>query len=132
MHRFSLPSQRLRALFVAILIAALMSSYWQGLAHRIAHASRAYGGAAAVLGVAASPPVAAPGAGSAALPAPLDQDAGHSCLAFDAAAVGAALCGAALVIDPPRFAPVLAAWLAFQSYLAPFTPHFSSRAPPRA
>lgn len=133
--RVSTHPDHLRVLFVAILIAALVSSHWQGLAHRIGHASRMLGGAEAVeLAEVALPALAlaASASDADASPAlPLDtQGAGHSCLAFDAATIGAFLCTSPFVIDVPRNAPVMAQWIAFLSYLAPFTAHFSSRAPP--
>lgn len=142
MHAASRPPTRLRAFLVAILIAAMLCSHWQGLAHRIEHASRMFGGAGLIAALQddAAPPQASataaaqPAAAVNALSAPLSehQGAGHSCLAFDAATVGAFLCSAAFVVDLQRIAPPLPAWLAFISYLAPLTPHFSSRAPPQS
>jgi hypothetical protein len=127
--RLQFSSSRLRSLLVAILIAALVSSYWQGLAHRIGHASRMMAGIDSVqMSEDAQPD-------SAETPSPLSSDhqgAGHNCLAFDAATVGAFMCTAPYVIDVPRHAPVMAVWIAFISYLAPFTAHFSSRAPPQS
>ena len=126
-------SARLRALLVAILIVAMVNSHWQGLAHRIGHASRVLGGADLIAQM----------RGAAAALAPDDEASGsskrydhlganHSCLAFDAATVGACLGSSPFVIAVPPHAPVLAVWLAFISYLAPFTAHFSSRAPPQS
>ncbi|MFL6710546.1 MAG: hypothetical protein ACJ8HI_20270 [Massilia sp.] len=111
-----------RALLLAILIAALLCAHWQGLAHRIGHASRMLGMADAALVVQA---------GASALP-DTEQAAGHSCLAFDAACVGAFLATTPFQLAVRRNTAVTAAWIAFLSYLAPFTVHFSSRAPPRA
>jgi hypothetical protein len=134
MHSSTSPA-RLRLFLVAILIAALVSSHWHGLVHRIDHASRMLSGAeygqlstVAQAGVGA---IVASG-DSAVAPLPLDQAAGHSCLAFDDATIGACLGTSPFVIKVPLHAPVLAAWLAFISYLAPFTAHFSSRAPPQS
>ena len=109
-----------RAVFVAILIAALVCSHWQGLAHRIAHASR-------MLGV---PPAALVVQASSVDPSDSEQAVAHACLAFDAASVGVFLATTPFDLDVRRDAPVMAAWIAFISYLAPCTPHFSSRAPP--
>jgi hypothetical protein len=53
-------------------------------------------------------------------------------LAHDAATVGACLGTAPFVLDVPVHSPVLAAWIAFISYQAPFTAHFSSRGPPQS
>jgi hypothetical protein len=59
-----------------------------------------------------------------------DSDAQHSCIAFDAMAL------ADSILLDPYLAPlltgarVLSLWLAFASWDAPFTLHFSSRAPP--
>ena len=111
-----------RALLLAILIAALLCSHWQGLAHRIGHASRMLGMADAALVVQA---------GTSAL-SDSEQGAGHSCLAFDAACVGAFLATTPFEFAARRDTAVMAAWIAFRSCLAPFTLHFSSRAPPRS
>lgn len=130
----SMPSlkstARLHALFVAILIAALLSSHWQGLAHRIGHASRMLAGSETVELARAPTAIADDDLTSALLPE--QQGAGHACLAFDAATVGAFLCTAPFVIAVPQHAPVMALWLAFISWMAPFTAHFSSRAPPQS
>lgn len=123
---FARSQGRLHAVFVAILIAALLSSHWQGLAHRIGHASRMLAGAETVELASAS--AASTDAGMT----PLDQSAAHSCLAFDAATVGAFLCTSPFVFAMPRHAPVMALWLAFISRIAPFTAHFSTRAPPQS
>ena len=124
------PTTRLHALLVAILIAALLSSHWQGLAHRIGHASRMLASAELVELSGKAATSAIDEMGGALLPE--QQGAAHSCLAFDAATVGAFLCTAPFVVALPRHAPVMALWLAFISYLAPFTAHFSSRAPPQS
>lgn len=109
-----------RTLLVAILIVALLCSHWQGLTHRIAHASRALGGSDATL-VLQSSAKTAPDS---------EQAAGHSCLAFDAACVGAFLATSPFQLAARRHTAVLATWIAFISYLAPVRLHFSSRAPP--
>ncbi len=118
MFAFRRPSLS-RTLLLAILIAALQCAHWQGLAHRIGHATRVIGGLE----------LSMPASVDAAAASSMEQ-AGHSCLAFDAAAAGAVLASACVLIDPPRYAPVTAVWLAFISWLVPFSPHFSSRAPP--
>ena len=134
MHPSASPA-RLRLFLVAILIAALVSSHWQGLVHRIDHASRMLSGAeyGELSAMALVNSVASAASGdSAEAPLPLDQGAGHSCLAFDDATIGACLGTSPFVLLIPPHAPVMAAWLAFISYLAPFTAHFSSRAPPQS
>jgi len=97
-----------RAAIAWMLVAALLFAQWAGLSHRIDHAP--FMSAAAADGH--------------------DSDAGHSCAAFDAAAVADA-------IHLPPFAPpllagtrILALWAAFASWDAPPVLHFSSRAPP--
>ena len=130
MHVFHRPPARLHAFFLAILIAALLCSHWQGLAHRINHASRMLDGVGTAAQVANALAVATPIAADDA--APQHLDAGHSCLAFDAATIGACLGSSPFVIAVPPHAPLMALWLAFISYQAPFTAHFSSRAPPQS
>ena len=115
----SLPRIRSTRYLVALLLTlAMVFAHWQGLAHRVAHATP-YASAAldsAVNGSAASHQKTVP----------------HSCIAFDAATVAPALdtpaCTTA-ILSPVR---VLALWAAFDSWHAPFAPYFSSRAPPVA
>ena len=103
---------------VCILTMTMIFAHWQGLSHRISHASQY------------------PNAGSslvASTPASSHQQTlQHSCLAYDAATVAPALhtptCTAGILPGNE----VLALWVAFDSWDAPFTPYFSSRAPPFA
>ena len=125
-------SARLRALLVAILIVAMVNSHWQGLAHRIGHASRVLNGADLIAQMSGVAALALDDEVSAPSTRYDHPSANHSCLAFDAATVGACLGTSPFVIAVPPHAPVLAAWLAFISYQAPFTAHFSSRAPPQS
>lgn len=100
-----------------MLTFAMIFAHWQGLSHRIAHAWQYPTVSEAV----------------AQGPAGPDQKAlQHSCLAYDAATVAPALHtpGCHLAILPSG--RVLAQWAAFTSWNAPFTPYFSSRAPPAA
>ncbi|HZW23399.1 hypothetical protein [Noviherbaspirillum sp.] len=96
-----------RAAIACMLVAALLFAQWAGLSHRVDHA--AYMSAASD---------------------GHDSDTGHSCAAFDAAAVADA------IHLPPFAAPlqastrILALWAAFASWDAPPVLHFSSRAPP--
>jgi len=115
----SLPRIRSsRYVIVLMLTWAMVFAHWQGLAHRIAHASQH-------ISLTADAPK--DGSNGADLKA-----AQHSCLAYDAATVSPALhtpsCTAA-AIPADR---ILAQWVAFDSWDAPFTPYFSSRAPPLA
>lgn len=138
MHASSRHSAHLRCFLVAILIAAMVCAHWQGLAHRIGHASRMITGVELVdvsSDLSANPMVVTQFViddDTGQLVLPDHQGAGHSCLAFDAATIGACLGTAPFVIAVPRHAPVMALWLAFISYQAPFTAHFSSRAPPQS
>jgi hypothetical protein len=107
-----------RFVMVCILTIAMVFAHWQGLSHRIAHASQ-YPNAANSL--------------AASTPAGSHQKAlQHSCLAYDAATVAPALhtpgCSGGILPG----GRVLAQWAAFDSWDAPFTPYFSSRAPPLA
>lgn len=115
----SLPRLRFtRTLIALLLMLAMVFAHWQGLAHRIAHATQ-YASAAldsAVNGSAASHQNIVP----------------HSCIAFDAATVAPALDTPACTTAILPSARVLAQWTASDSWHAPFTPYFSSRAPPVA
>jgi hypothetical protein len=110
------PSSRF--VLVVFLTFALVFAYWQGLAHRIAHASQFYAAPVDVVGQEI--------AGSH------QKAIHHSCLAFDAATVSPTVCSPhhSAAILPGT--DVLALLVAFASWVAPFEPHFSSRAPPRA
>jgi hypothetical protein len=107
-----------RYVVALLLTLAMVFAHWQGLAHRIAHATQ-YSSAAldsAVNGSAASHQKTVP----------------HSCIAFDAATVAPALDTPACTTAILPAARVLAQWTAFDSWNAPFTSYFSSRAPPVA
>ena len=101
-----------------LLMLAMVFAHWQGLAHRIAHATQY---ASAELDTAAN--------GSAASH---QKTVPHSCLAYDAATVAPALDTPACSVAILPAVRVLALWTAFDSRRAPFTPYFSSRAPPVA
>jgi len=115
----SLPRIRSTRYVIAFLLTWVMVfAHWQGLAHRIAHATQ-YASAAldtAVNGSAASHQKTVP----------------HSCIAFDAATVAPAVDTPACTVAILPASRVLALWTAFDSRYAPFTPYFSSRAPPVA
>lgn len=107
-----------RIVIALLLTLAMVCAHWQGLVHRIAHASQ-YSTAAA--------DYAANGLASSH-----QKAVQHSCLAYDAATVAEALhtppCTTA-VLQADR---ILARWDSFDSWDAPFAPYFSSRAPPFA
>jgi hypothetical protein len=107
-----------RYVIVLMLTLTMVFAHWQGLAHRIAHASQH---------IAATADAANDGAGGADLKA-----AQHSCLAYDAATVSPALHTPACTSAAIPADRILAQWVAFESWNAPFTPYFSSRAPPLA
>lgn len=114
----SLPRLRsARFVIVMMLTLAMVCAHWQGLGHRIAHASQH---------------VAVAGAPGNPASSPSDTKAAtHSCLAYDAATVSPALHTPACTTAVLPAGRVLARWAAFASWNAPFTPYFSSRAPPR-
>jgi len=93
-----------------LLVAALLFAQWAGLAHRADH------------GPLASQHLDEPGDD--------DSHAGHSCVAFDAAAVADAMTLPSFVAPALTGATVLALWAAFASWDAPPVLHFASRAPP--
>lgn len=113
-----LRNRSTRFVMVCFLTMAMILAHWQGLAHRIGHAAQYPGGASSLASLAPA------GAHQKSLQ--------HSCLAYDAATVAPALhtptCSAG-VLPSGR---VLAQLAAFDSWDAPFTPYFSSRAPPLA
>lgn len=115
----SLPRIRSTRYLVAFLLTlAMVFAHWQGLAHRIAHASQY--------------PTAAHDTAANGSAASHQKTVQHSCLAFDAATVAPALDTPACTSAILPAGRVLALWSAFDSWNAPFTSHFSSRAPPVA
>ncbi|WP_211462495.1 hypothetical protein [Collimonas silvisoli] len=60
------------------------------------------------------------------------RKAHHSCAAFDDATLAAAIYSAPVTLPPVPGKHLLALWQAFASWDAPFTCHFSPRAPPRS
>ena len=107
-----------RFVMVSILAMAMIFAHWQGLSHRISHASQhpdAVGSIAAA---------SAPGSHQKALQ--------HSCLAYDAATVAPALHTPTCTAGILPGGRVLSLWAAFDSWDAPVTRYFSSRAPPFA
>jgi hypothetical protein len=108
-----------RIVIALMLAVALLFAQWTGLKHRIFHASLQY------QQIHASS-IADTGDTTG------DNDAGHSCAAFDAATVGDTLHILPFVTPLVSSARVLALWVAFSSWDAPLITCFSSRAPPAA
>ena len=109
-----------RALMGALLVLCLLLSQWVGYAHAIAHW---HGNAAAHLQKAERSADASTGLFE-------HQKASGTCIALDAAALGAGLCSSALAL-PVAHAPQLRPdMLAAQRWLPAFSPLFSTRAPP--
>lgn len=106
---------------------ALLFAQWLGLAHRIDHAGLAQPAQAAQS-------VRLAQAGQSALQTNTDYDKSldHSCALFDASALAAALNSPPVSLAIVPGAQVLALWVAFASWDAPFLRYFSSRAPPLA
>ena len=100
------------------LIVALLAAQWMGVVHRIVHAK----------GWPTSQSVST--AAAQTFTASWGDQVNHSCAAFDAAAVGAALTGPCLAVAIVPNTHVLALWVAFAFWQAPHISHFSSRAPP--
>jgi hypothetical protein len=113
--------------FAVLLLAMLLFSQWLGMQHRIAHGGWVDGHPAALQAIGGSTPDATDG--SAALP---DERKPHSCSLVDGTALADTV--AVFIFMPP--APVcikaLALWIAYQSWDAPLTRFFFSRAPPVA
>jgi hypothetical protein len=95
-----------------LLVLAMVFAQWTGLQHGVRHAGLQY---------------------SLAPAAQIDVDGGdahHSCIAFDAAALADSISLAPYLAPLLTSTSVLALWSAFSSWDAPFSLHFSSRAPP--
>jgi hypothetical protein len=107
----------MRIALAALLVVAMLFAQWLGERHRIQHAGWDNGNSAA----------------AAAASAPdIDDNVSHSCAAFDAATLPHVAPGVPFIVPIVASAKVLALWVAFTSWDAPFTLHFSSRAPPPA
>ncbi|HTN66635.1 MAG TPA: hypothetical protein VL051_10690 [Burkholderiaceae bacterium] len=107
-------------ILTSLLVLALLLAQWSGLNHRIMHGV-GQGSAGYYLAIG---------------PAPNSVDgsdlAHHSCVAFDAATLAAAIYSAPFAAPTLPNLHVLALWIAFASWRAPFSCHFLSRAPPTA
>jgi hypothetical protein len=112
---------RARLQAILFLVVALLFAQSLGLLHRIAH------------GGLVVPPTAQVAAGPNLLQLVASlTDANHSCAAFDAATLADNIHTAAIAVVALPNVHVLALWVAFASWTAPFTQHFLSRAPPAA
>ncbi len=114
MHPISHSKPRALAI---LLIVVLLVAQWIGLAHRVVHGSQ-------------GPSIRTIGKTAAAFAGQWDDRVHHSCAAFEAATIGAALASVCLAVPVVPNTHVLALWVAFASWQAPHTSHFSSRAPP--
>ena len=103
--------------FAILLIAVFIAAQWVGLKHRIVHGQNA----STIQTISAS---------KSALIGNWDDKVPHSCAAFEAGTVGAALASPCFKVPIVPNLPIQAQWIAFASWQAPHTSHFSSRAPP--
>lgn len=117
---YSSAAVRRRSALSALLLAlALLFAQWLGLAHRIEHA-----------GVAQAAQQAQVDESSRQADASYDKSLNHSCSLLDAAALASVLHSPAVSLAVLPGAQVLALWVAFASWDAPFLRFFCSRAPP--
>ena len=109
-------------------MAALLCAQWVGMVHRVVHE----GGSLSAVEAISEQEFKAEKAGTekSSINALWNDTVHHSCAAFDAAALGATVNGTLFVMPILPNLHVLALWIAFCSWNAPFTCHFSSRAPP--
>jgi hypothetical protein len=115
MRTFSIAANPRSALIAALLMLAMLGAQWVGLTHRVEHADwRQAASAASVLS------------------SDSGKDVTHSCTLFDAATLAFSLHTPSFIAPLLSNVRVLALWAAFSSWSAPFTCHFSSRAPPLA
>jgi hypothetical protein len=108
-----------RAVIAGLVAVALLFAQWAGLTHSIVHA----GWQQAQL-------QAAPSTATASLDGKSGKDLHHSCPAFDAATIPAAIHSTPFIAPVLPSAHVLALWAAFASWDAPLICNFLSRAPP--
>lgn len=109
--------QQIRLYTAVLLVCAVLFAQWVGLAHRIEHS--AFGQDDIVLGILKSD-----GKGA------LEKSVSHSCKAFDAAALGAALLSTTSTFALLTYAQVRETIAPDSSWKAVFFSHFHSRAPP--
>jgi hypothetical protein len=109
-----------RKLIAIVLMMALLCAQWAGQLHRIVHAGDSHGLSGTIASMQADT-----GDNTG-------HDSHHSCSLFDAATLASGIHSAPFDLPFTPDAKVLALWLAFLSWKAPFPCFFSSRAPPRA
>lgn len=114
----------MRVVLAVLLLAMLLFSQWMGMRHRIAHAGW-INGHPAVMQAADKNPQGEIGG---------DQDGDsrkpHSCSLVDGTALADTVTVFLFLPPMPDCVKVLALWLAYQSWDAPLTRFFFSRAPP--
>jgi len=104
MHVLRILTNPRKAGRLLILVVALLATQWIGTMHRVVHSG-------------------------------FQEDSGtlmHSCLGFDAAALGHAMLASPVVLPAVVARYETTQRIAFRSWWAPFFPCFSSRAPPTA
>lgn len=116
MHRIHSPASPLRSVLAALLLLAMLAGQWTGLEHRVRH-----GGGA---------PAMHERAGAADHGQNADEGYAHSCQLFDAATLGATIHTAFFSAPCDRAAEDWRLPRPPESWLAPFSAYFSSRAPP--
>lgn len=105
-----------------VLICAILFSQWLGLTHSIVHAAWENKQPTSLTHITSVIERVIEGGGKAH----------HSCAAFDDATLAATIYSVPLNLPPLPGKHLLALWQAFASWDAPFTCHFSPRAPPRS
>ncbi|MEO7031281.1 MAG: hypothetical protein ABI075_02930 [Burkholderiaceae bacterium] len=103
---------------IRLLVLALLFAQWNGFNHRIQHAFWQQ-----LSGISTFSQANTDGSTNLVTPH-------HSCLDFDAATLAVTIYSAPFVGPTLPNVQVLALWIAFASWTAPFTRHFLSRAPP--
>jgi hypothetical protein len=130
MHRFRSHRSIFHSALAALLLLAMQAGQWTGLEHRIGHAGL---DPAALHQLAAHLAGVADPAGLADPTQPDNQDNegyAHSCQLFDAATLAIAIHSGFRSFHCQRAAQDWTSPWAMLSWQAPFTSHFSSRAPP--
>lgn len=129
MSLFNRKSTYARASITVMLIVAMLCVHWVGLVHRVIHADGM--DSVGLISHDVKHQDVAVTFTNALIDGHADSEAEeHSCLLFDAAALGTTVHSTPFLLVPLPGAQVLALWIAFASWQPPFTCHFSSRAPP--
>jgi hypothetical protein len=116
-----------RSGLAALLLAMLLFSQWLGMQHRIAHASWVNGHPAALQAI--------DGSAQDEIDRGTDRQherKSHSCSLVDGTALADTVAVFLFIPPAPMCTRVLALWIAYQSWHAPLTRFFFSRAPPVA